>query len=177
MLVKLGRKQPPAPGDLAALLLECHERIRSFVRLARDLAASPTSPAASTREAAARVRRYFVEALPLHVADEEESIAPRLRGRSPELDRALEQMCAEHAEHDAAVGRLVALCGALEVDPGRIGALTDELGAAASHLAELFAAHLEAEERVVIPALGVLLSEGEREAVVSELRARRRGPS
>lgn len=173
MLVKLGRKQPPAPDDLVGLLLECHERIRTFVGLARSLASSPTSPAEPARDTAARVRRYFVEALPLHVADEEASLAPRLRGRDPELDLALDQMAAEHAEHDASVARLVAACGAIAADPDRLGELAGELGAAADRLADLFAAHLNAEERVIFAALGALLTEAERAAIVGELRARR----
>ncbi|HEU4405739.1 MAG TPA: hemerythrin domain-containing protein [Polyangiaceae bacterium] len=174
MLHELGRKRRPPPGDLVGLLLECHGRIRDFARLACDVAASPEAPAAPARDAAGRVRRYFHEALPLHVADEELSILPRLQGRAPDLDRALDAMRGEHAEHAPDVERLVALCGAVEADPGRLAGLAGELGAVASRLSGLFEAHLDGEERLVFPAIGSLLDDAERGAVLAELRGRRR---
>ncbi len=177
MLLNLGRKQTPAPDDLVGLLLECHGRIRTFVRLARTVAAAPDAPAEAAGLAAGRVRRYFAEALPLHVADEEQSVEPRLRGRDAALDRALGAMRREHAEHEAATARLVELCALVEADPAQLAGLAGELGALAARLDALFEAHLEAEERSIFPALGALLGEAERRAAIDELRARRRPPA
>ncbi len=84
MLTKIGK--PAAAGDAVGLLLECHERIRSFLALARRIAEVGPSAPGTVPEAAARVRRYFTEALPLHARDEEESILPRLRGLDPTVD-------------------------------------------------------------------------------------------
>lgn len=177
MLVALGRKRPPSPDDLAGLLLACHERIRSFVRLAGELGAAAGAPPAGARDPAGRARRYFAEALPLHVADEEASVLPRLRGRAPELDAALERMRSEHAGHEADVARLVALCAAVEARPGRLAELGPELGRVAARLGASFEEHLEAEERVILPAIAAHLTADERAAAVAELRARRSRPA
>ncbi|HLU67560.1 MAG TPA: hemerythrin domain-containing protein [Kofleriaceae bacterium] len=160
--------------DLVDALLDCHGRIRQMMEIARALvAAAPGAPAGEVREAAARVRRYFVEALPRHVEDEEASIAPRLRGRDPAVDAALAEMTAEHTRHDALVARLVALCRRLEAEPERLPEVQGELGEVTGALDAELAAHLAREEEVVFPAIRRLLDEGERAAIHAELRARR----
>src|SRR5687768_5521196 len=92
MLIQLSTRPRTSAQDLVELLGECHERIRGFVALARRAATLRHVPADQIARACADVERYFSEALPLHVADEEESIAPRLRGLSPEVDDALAVM-------------------------------------------------------------------------------------
>jgi iron-sulfur cluster repair protein YtfE (RIC family) len=164
-------KRPPA-SDIVDLLLDCHERIRSFTSMAQRLARSPGAPPAEVAEAAAKVRHYFAEALPLHARDEEESMVPRLRGRSPEVDRELDEMRREHAEHEALLGRLVSLCEGLAADPARHGALAPELDLVATALRDHFVPHLDREERVLFPALRALPEE-QRTAMVRELRSRR----
>jgi hypothetical protein len=79
MLIKIGPQKEIS--DIVDLLLECHERIRSFIGLAGRLANCGPVSDTEVSDAAARVVRYFSESLPLHVADEEESILPRLLGR------------------------------------------------------------------------------------------------
>jgi hypothetical protein len=115
MLIKLGARE--SGGDVVDALLECHERIRRFAALAVTLAEARAPGAEEVREAAGQVRRYFLEALPLHVADEDESIVPRLRGRDAEVDAALATMSAEHEGHRAPLAELVSTCAALEAAP------------------------------------------------------------
>ena len=78
MLLTIGRRRQAV--DLPDLLLDCHERIRHFSTLAVRLAREDASDD-ERRGVAAGVARYFEQALPLHVRDEDESILPRLRGR------------------------------------------------------------------------------------------------
>lgn len=168
--------QPSAPGetpDVVELLLDCHQRIRHFTELARRLGEARALPADEVRIVAFRVRRYFTEALPLHVADEEEDLAPRLRGREPELDAALERMTAEHRQHQAPLAKLVATCEALEVAPDLHPDLRGPLEETARALAEEFEAHLLEEERVIIPALQRLLPAEARATLARAVRARR----
>ena len=169
MLVKLGARR--AEPGLVEALLECHERIRRFTGHAARLAAAAPDDA-EIRDVAAQVGRYFRESLPLHVADEEEQVARRLAGTSPEVDRALAQMEAEHAEHAPDVARIVAICAQLEREPGRMPALAAELAACAARLDAAFAAHLALEERVVFPALARLPA-ADRDAMLAALRERR----
>ena len=171
MLIQIG--SPTGPSDIVDLLLECHERIRSFTGLACTLASAHGVSESEVRDVAARVTRYFSEALPLHTADEEQSILPRLAGRDPELDAALKRMQSEHHEHEPQLQRLLEICRALQASPERIDQLRASLLSTASALDKAFSSHLEQEEQVVLPAIRALLMPEERDAILSELRARR----
>lgn len=170
MLVKLGSRG--SEGDVVDLMLECHERIRRFSAMAVRLAAAVDPAETEVREGAGAVRRYFAEALPLHVADEEEDLVPMLRGRDPDVDDALAAMAREHGEHGPDLARLLDLCARLEREPARLAELRDELAPVAARLTTEFAAHLEREERVLFPALR-RLPDADRVALRARIRARR----
>ena len=171
MLTTLGK--PAAPGDAVDLLLECHQRIRAFLDLARRLGEARGEPAEAVADAAARVHRYFTVALPLHALDEEESIAPRLRGREPAADAELATMTREHREHQGPLSVLVGACGWLSREPARHGELAAVVRGAAEELTRHFAAHLAREEEVIFPAVRRLLDAAADAAMVQEIRLRR----
>jgi iron-sulfur cluster repair protein YtfE (RIC family) len=156
----------------AASLLECHQRIRDFCALARRLA-EPGIPHDATAEAARRVHRYFTEALPLHAADEDETLEPHLRGRSLELDAALDRMRHEHQEHQPLVARLCGLARGLCLDPGQLTAHGGELSAVAQQLERRLLEHIEHEERAILPAIAALLPPRTRESIAAQFAARR----
>lgn len=170
MFVQLGARR--ASSELVDLLLACHERIRKFTQAAARLAAGQGAPGAEIAELAAQIRRYFAVSFPLHVADEDDHVAPRLAGTSAEIDDALARMHADHADHAAPVARLVAICAALEADPAQLPAHAAELATVAGTLDAAFAPHLALEERVVFPALA-RLPDAERATMRDALRARR----
>jgi hemerythrin-like domain-containing protein len=172
MLTRLGA---PAPGavDAVDLLLECHARIRAFLALARRMGEAGPEQRAMLPDAAERVRRYFVEALPLHAEDEEASVLPRLRGRDPALDAELAAMAREHAGHGPPLEALLAACADLGREPARQAELAPAILAAADELGRHFDQHLAREEAVIFPALTRLLTAEERSAMVGEMRARR----
>lgn len=169
-------EQNDAPESLVGLLLACHTRIRRFARLALTVGARPELPAAEVKEATAQCLRYFTEALPLHVRDEEDSLWPRLAGHSAVLDATMAQMRAQHFAHRARLDALLAALEAVRQRPNE-AALHRQLAAAASTLETDFEDHLGLEEAELFPFLDDALSAGEREEIVQELRARRRPPS
>ena len=69
--------------DAITLLLGCHDRIRHFTEVADRLNFNPQSPAADRQQAASTVLRYYEVALPLHEADENDSVYPRLQKALP----------------------------------------------------------------------------------------------
>lgn len=172
VLVSIGPRA--AGGDLVDLLLACHERIRRFVRLAEEVGRRDDVDDAEVIDACQRCERYFAEALPLHVADEEDSLVPRLRGISAEVDAALATMHAEHAAHPPLLGAFLDAARAVQAAPGD-RARRARLGEAAARLAAAFAPHLAIEEQVLFPAIRAALSDADRAAIVRELRARRGG--
>jgi iron-sulfur cluster repair protein YtfE (RIC family) len=165
-LIRLGHK-PPVEQSPAGLIVDCHARIRTFATLAVRLA-TEDAPDVEIADAAARVHRYFTEALPLHVADEEQSLAPRLRRVAPDTLEALRTMEREHRAHEALLAQLVGAWDALRTDPGR----RHETRVAAMRLRDELEPHLQAEERLIIPAIGQLAVD-EQLAFVAEARARR----
>lgn len=173
VMFKSLRTQPSgAPADLVDLLLECHDRIRSFVALARQAARRVDAPEDQIVEACLRVERYFSEALPLHVADEEQSVLPRIRGRSEDIDSALETMQGQHTQHEPKLRALLAASVAVREapqDPDRRASLT----AAAEQLEREFDEHLALEEAIIFPAIRRLLSSAVQAEMIKELRGRR----
>ncbi len=159
--------------DAVGLLLECHERIRAFLSLGRQIAEVREASAAALEEAALRVLRYFSEALPLHARDEEESILPRLHGHDPAVDAALDAMVREHAEHEPPLRRLLDACRELVRDPLRHAALRHAVADAVEELERHFAEHLRREEEVVFPAMRRYLDAAANAAIVAEIRGRR----
>ncbi len=170
MLVQLGQRSNS--GDVVDLLSECHGRIRHFLELASRLAATPEVEPVVVQATAGQVRRYFAEAFPLHLSDEDELIAPRLRGRSSRIDDALARLHADHVAHEPLVGAVIEVCTALRREPRRLDARAAELAAAAAALRSALEPHLLLEEREIFPALRTLPAQ-EREAIKRGMRDRR----
>lgn len=170
MLVRLGERQ--SSTSLVDLLLACHARIRRFTRGAIELATAASPSLEETSGFAEQIRRYFVEAFPLHIADEDELIAPRLAGTSTEIDRALTIVSADHTEHTLAVTQLVAICAELAVEPSRLANRSRLLADAGQQLWVALEPHLALEERYVFPAIALLPAQ-EREALRRGMRERR----
>jgi hypothetical protein len=152
----------PAHSGLVAPLMECHGRIRAVAASLRALAGRGALDSPAAVSTATQVARYLRIALPLHAADEEQSVAPRLCALRPELAAQLDQIADEHAEIEELVGRaLPGLDGTAPLDQTALRAL-----AAALH------GHIEGEERLIFPLIDAL-SPAEQAAALAELRARR----
>jgi iron-sulfur cluster repair protein YtfE (RIC family) len=172
MLHTIGRNA--RTDDLVGLLLECHQRIRTFIGLAVAASERMDASADEVIDVCSRVERYFTDALPLHVLDEEESIVPRLRGRSIDLDAALGRMHDQHGLHVELIDRLLGASARVRATPSDPSARS-ALFEVASQLQAAFEPHLQAEEQIVFPAIGELPLE-EQKAIIGELRARRMTP-
>ncbi|UJR84868.1 hemerythrin domain-containing protein [Sandaracinus amylolyticus] len=177
-MIPLRSRRDPAPtthlpDDVVGRLAACHAHIRRFLVDARGLATGAGDPS-RRRESARAVLRYFRVALPLHEADEDASIAPRLERRSVGLARALLARMDEHGAIDVAIDLLCAdwALWAGEGDPGHVVDF-------ASHrrlletLDVAMETHLGLEEREIFPAIHTL-PESERRAIVVEMTERRR---
>jgi hemerythrin-like domain-containing protein len=158
--------------DAASMLLGCHQRIRHFTELALRLAQNSATPPKERATAVQSVLRYYTEALPLHEADENDSLHPRLRRALPEgaLAEANEAMVQQHTEIDALIAELVPAWRELERDPQHPQA---DLLQQTERLQQLWASHLQLEEEQVIPAMQRYLPPDELREIEAEMRARR----
>lgn len=163
--------------DAVSLLLGCHERIRHFTAVAVRLAESQQAPASERTQAARAVLRYYTVALPLHEADENESVYPRMKNTllSSELANANEQMIEQHKHIDATVAELIPMWQEVEHDPEaqKALALRERLRDRTERLSELWSAHLKLEEEQVIPAMRQHLTPEDMRAIQQEMRNRR----
>lgn len=174
MLVQIGPRN--STGDVVDLLRECHARIRRFLELATRLAATPSVAAGEVRTVTEQIRRYFVEAFPLHLADEDESILPTLSGRAPSVDAALATMHADHVDHAGLVERLIELCAQLHDEPEALPAQAAGLATATEALRAVLEPHLMLEEREIFPAIARLAA-ADRDAIKTAMRQRRETPA
>jgi hemerythrin-like domain-containing protein len=173
-LVTLGESaRKRLDGDVVALLLDCHERIRRFSGLATHLS-SADRPAAEIREAAEELHRYFTLAFPLHVVDEEQSLRPRLLRHplEPDVASALETMSAEHVTGETLLEPLVAAWGELARHPSRDDIRAATLGGA-NRFRALLLDHLAVEESTLFPVIAERFSPAEVSDVLREMRLRR----
>jgi iron-sulfur cluster repair protein YtfE (RIC family) len=176
MLVQL-RRSPmmQSPEDVLDMLFDCHDRIRAFVRLASRLPDAAGATIGDIAGAAESLRRYFTVAMPLHVADEDLSIRPRLHEVSlpQEVRDALAAMSEQHAEIEQMLAALVPMWGSLSRRPARLAFVAASLRERTAALGAALEEHLRVEEETVFPAMRRYLSNESEEVIFREMRARR----
>ena len=162
--------------DAITLLLGRHDRIRHFTDVADRLNLNQQSPAEDRQQAASTVLRYYEIALPLHEADENDSVYPRLQKALPqgELAAANQAMIDQHTEIDALVAQLLPMWRTIADDPAQQEKLSAALCHRVQRLKQLWTSHLRLEEELVIPALRRFLSQQDLGAIKAEMRARRK---
>lgn len=156
--------------------LACHERVKRFVLLIGRLAEHLQRLGADedAQVTAASIRRYFNEAAPRHHEDEEVDMFPRLREKlaadeHEAIVRIIDQVEADHLEMAGVWKRIDATLA--EIQHGRRitldAALTDRF-------ATLYHHHIDAEERVLLPAMKRVFGRGDWQAI-GRAMAQRRG--
>ena len=170
----------PRPANQAAedaldLLMGCHERIRHFTATANKLAHAPSASAFEVRQAAAGVYRYYSVSLPLHEADEEDTLRPRLdKVADASVSHALAAMHDQHLAIDELIERLLPLLQLVERNPAALQETGGEMCAITKALDEVFGAHLQLEEQVIFPVIREVLSEQVRGEMLAEMKGRRK---
>ena len=176
MLNQITSRRPAnqAADDALELLMGCHERIRHFTATAAKLAHAQSALSSEIRQAAAGVYRYYSVSLPLHEADEEDTLRPRLDAvADARVRHALAAMHDQHLAIDELIGRLLPLVQLVERDPMALQEAGGEMGAITKALDEVFGAHLQLEEEVIFPVIREALTEQARGEMLMEMKARR----
>ena len=172
--IKLANPPVVAP-DAVAMLLACHQRIRNFTAIAARIADAKGAAPAEVANAAEAVHRYYFIALPLHEADENESVYPRLRRNltDPQERESLQSMVDQHGPIDEVVARLIPLWAKLKSAPEQLSALAPELRSNATRLQELWREHLALEEEIVFPLIRTRLTPDDLKSIHMEMQQRR----
>lgn len=155
--------------------LACHERVQRFAALLSRLIEHLGKHGADqeAQVTATSIRRYFNEAAPRHHEDEEVDMFPRLRERlHAEADKVvldvLEQVEADHLE-------MAGLWNALDAELAQVtrGKAVKLSQAAVDRFATMYRHHIDAEERVLLPALKRALNANDWQQVGRAMAERR----
>ncbi len=177
MPVTIGAKPESDFNDPIGLLGDCHRRIERFLgvisTVAEQTGGGPLDD--EQRRALDAALRYFRESAPRHVADEEESLFPRLRASGDAwaieaLDRLEEDhlaVTAWHAELDGLGSRWLT---AATLETSRF----KRFAAIVARLREAYAPHIALEDDEVFPQARDLLTRDQMRIIGLEM-ARRRG--
>lgn len=167
----------PAPviEDAVDVLTGCHNRIRHFTNAAVKLAHAQVASAEDVAQTAARVHRYYAVSLPLHEADEEETLQPRLSKMGDETVRhALLAMHEQHEAIDELLERLMPLLVMVMNHPASLQQAAGEMCSITKALEDVFGAHLQMEEGVLFPAIRTVLPANVQDEMLREMRERRK---
>jgi hemerythrin-like domain-containing protein len=168
-------KPQPKTEDAVDLLTGCHDRIRHFTGVAVKLAHAQSAAPDEIVRAAAAVHRYYSISLPLHEADEEETLRPRLDAAGDEMVRhALLAMHDQHMAIDDLLERLLPLLMMVQNNPDTLHAAGPEMCSITNALEEMFQAHLKMEEEVIFPAIRERVSKDARQEMLHEMQERRK---
>jgi iron-sulfur cluster repair protein YtfE (RIC family) len=174
MLNQITSPRPVTTEDALDLLIGCHQRIRHFTETATKLAHAKSASAEEVRLAAAGVHRYYSVSLPLHEADEEDSLRPRLEALGDAtISHALLAMHHQHMAIEELIERLSPLLLLLQRNPSALHDTGAEMCATAKALQEVFDAHLKLEEEIIFPAIRERLPLADQNAILAEMRSRR----
>lgn len=178
MFTQIGAKRDSDFSEPLGMLSDCHKRIQFFLKDLVHLAETAEERLDDVRRTSLEsALRYFRESGPRHTADEEESLFPRLRGmKDIRLEQALEKIKLLEADHERAnvahdvvdaIGVRWLNAGVLRrQDAARLTSVMQELS-------ELYAHHLDVEDKEVFPVAASLLSEEAQMEVGREMAARR----
>ncbi len=166
---------PTKTEDAVDLLMGCHQRIRHFTAVAVKLAHAQGATAEEIVQAVSSVYRYYSISLPLHEADEEQTLRPRLDAIGDDkLRHALVAMNDQHQAIDDLLERLLPLLTMVRNNPQTLHATGGEMCSITKALEEMFRAHLQMEEEVIFPAIREALPENTRAEMLSEMKGRRK---
>jgi len=169
--IRTSRERPTLNEEPLDLLVACHARLRHFSALALALATRKDLEPEQIVDASHRLLRYFKVALPLHEADEEQTLTPALTAIAPPaVLTALERMWDQHELLHDILDDLFPSWEAMERDPKSIDASVT--APHARRLATVLDVHLELEEATIFP-LSMQLPDAERKRIFFEMRGRR----
>jgi hemerythrin-like domain-containing protein len=175
MLNQISSSSKTGTEDAVDLLMGCHQRIRHFTDVAVKLAHAQGVSPWEASQTAAGVHRYFSVSLPLHEADEDRTLQPRLSALADEkVRRALLAMGDQHQAIDELIERLLPLLVMVRNNPETLHAVSGEMCGITKALDEIFRAHLQMEEEAIFPAIRTVLSASARQEMLLEMQERRK---
>ena len=174
--IQIGAKPDAGFDDPLAMLKDCHRRIEHFLNIVCLVVDRASNRALFDEEIAAvqAALNYFRVGGIRHNADEEQSLFPRMReAGATDQTGAIDGLERDHRDAAQMHDRVDALYSAWIANGALTPAQHEELDAATSKLKQLYAQHIELEEKVVFPRAAQMLKPEALAAMGEEFRARR----
>ena len=167
MGMKRGKRGKHDKRDALGMLDRSHVRLAERMEQLASAVAAMTGGTATDddRESLDDVMHYLDRGAARHVADEEQSLFPRLR-EHPDTEALLTRITAEHRTHDDTLAALKRVVQHLPAGTGMLSVI-------AADLAKQYRSHIELEEAELIPMVKRLLSAEQLDDVRTEMRSRR----
>lgn len=163
----------PSPDNVEEFLMACHRRIEQRLDVLERAAGALETNREDALAAFESVFRFLDSSGALHTEDEEDSVFPRLRARMESGERIfLAELEHDHAEAGVIYRHLRSL-----VERAAEGGMdAAAIRGAAGELAALYRKHIASEDAALTEYTRRFLAPPDREAIASEMRARRSSP-
>lgn len=175
MSVEIGGRPDSGFDDPLGMLQDCHRRIERFLKTLGTVLGRARGRTLDDEEAAAvkSALHYFRVGGSRHTDDEEESLFPRLNAHPDAPGTTMNDLEEEHQRAQGlhyVVDRLFMMWLNAR---GLKAEHEQQLESAMAQLEQLYASHIDVEERILFPAAAKLLSPEELTAIGEEFRRRR----
>ncbi|HVN83209.1 MAG TPA: hemerythrin domain-containing protein [Candidatus Binatia bacterium] len=178
-MIQIGAPLAHDFSDPLSVLSDCHRRIEHFLSVLVTVTRQSRGGALDSeqRDALQVSLRYFAEAEPMHTADEEESLFPRLRAahhaQAPAAIAIANRLTDEHrnvrAHHDRVAALVRRWLDDDSLPSDAIGDLAKDLDA----LAAIYRRHIPTEDEELLALARGILSAGDVAIIGREMAARR----
>ena len=179
MPIQIGGKALADFTQPISMLYDCHKRIERFLDTLLTISRSRRGEALDEhhRSAVSAALHYFEQGAPLHTADEEESLFPRLRSstanEAARLGKCLSELEIEHRDKERRHG-IVQRLATTWLEGSRLS--TEDAQVLRNELERLeltYRRHIRTEEDRVFPVAAKVLPQEDLQAIASEMKARR----
>jgi hemerythrin-like domain-containing protein len=146
-----------------------HRTLRTTFNESAQLVRAETDPTPARVAFLSNHIALTLDLLHLHHDGEDEKLWPVLTKRAPDEAEMVREVADQHAAVDSSIGQIRALLAAWRESPNSSaqGALADSL----ESLTEVLSAHLDDEERLVVPLAAVTMTQDEWNAIGEHARA------
>jgi len=176
MAIQIGAKPDSGFDDPIGMLIDCHRRIERFLGIlcAVILRAGGRELTEEEKSAVMTAIHYFQQGGQRHTSDEEESLFPRLRGKSIPAVESIARLQTEHRQatrlHNSIERLYLAWISSGQLTLDEENRLLSET----RQLKDLYDAHIQIEENTVFPYAAETLDTQTLAAIGQEFSRRRR---
>ena len=153
MAIQIGAKPDSGFDNPIGMLTDCHRRIEKFIGILCNVVQLAGGRELTEEEVSAvqKALHYFQHGGETHTSDEEESLFPRLRGKSIPAVESIAQLQSEHRDASR-LHKSIEQFYTTWISTGVLSAAGEsQLSSETRQLKDLYTKHIHVEETIVFP--------------------------